>query len=198
MSLEEPTTKPQEKKSKKQQARDLALQYKTLAYHTARAKIMEEIPCSRSTATKALKWMEKQQKEEKIAKPSLKVAEEAEKKPEFMEKPEEISPLEEIAATKIEEITPEEAEEQLEIFRDMLRGFHVIVFAEGGLIDLLLKAGVKEKQAKDVSDQLYRWLTRRYSVEDLEKWDTILLVASYGTLVGSIVKKVIENRGKKK
>ena len=57
MSLEDPTVTT-EKKSKKQQARDLSLQYKNMLYHQARAKIMEEIPCSRSTATKALKWME--------------------------------------------------------------------------------------------------------------------------------------------
>jgi len=195
MSLEEPTVKPETQKSKKQQARDLALKYKDLMYHQARAKLMEEIPCSRSTATKALKWFEKQQKEEKAVKPSIEVAAEEKKKPEFL-------PEAEIVEIEVEEpitkVSEEAAQEQLAIFQDMLRGLHILIFGEGGIVDLLVKAGRPEKQVKEVSDQLYRWLTRRYTVEDLEKFDTILLVGSYGILIGSIAKDVISNRGKKK
>lgn len=194
MSLEELTTK--EKKSKTKQARELALKYKDLTYNQARAKIMEKIPCSRSTATKGLKWFERQLKQEKAAKPRFEVAAEAQKTPEFMEKPEEIEEI--TAPSEITEITPEEVEEQLDLFRDMMRGLHVILFAKDGLVDILIKGGVEETQAKRVSDQAYRWLLRRYSIEELEKWDTIFLVASYGTLVGTIARNALKHREKTK
>lgn len=192
MSLETPK---EPKKTKTARARELALQYKDLTEHEARTKIMEEIPCSRSTASKAVTWIRKQLEEEKAVKPKLEVVPEEEKKPEFIEKPiEEIKP----PPKPIEEIppTPEEITEQLEIFKNMLRGLHVLIFAEDGLVDLLTKGGVPEDQAKQVSDQLYRWLTRRYPPEELEKFDTILLVASYGTLVGTVVRNIIVTRKK--
>ena len=114
-----------------------------------------------------------------------------------MGKPEEIEEPEEITSpSEIIEISPEKAQEELELFRDMIRGLHVILFAEGGLVDLLIKGGTSEKQAKQVADQLYRWLARRYSTEQLERWDTIFLVAAYGTMAGMIVKKALEHRKK--
>jgi len=193
MSLEEPLKEP--KKTKKAIARELALRYKDLPEYEARTKIMEEVPCSRSTATKALKWMQREQKKEKAVRPALEVVPEEEKEPEFLEEPiEEIIPPEKKAITVME---PEEAAEQLEIFKGMNRGLHVLIFAEDGLIDLLIKGGVKEQQAQQVADQLYRWLTRRYPPEQLEKFDTILLVASYGTLVGTIVRNALKKREKK-
>lgn len=199
MSLETEEQKEKPQKSKKARARELALKYKNLPDHQIRAKIMEKIPCARSTASKAVTWFRGQQKKEKTTKPQIKIVDEKKKEPEFIAEPEaEIEEIEEKPAAAPEAITPEEAQEQLDIFRDMLRGLHVIVFAEGGLVDLLLKAGVKEKQAKDVSDQLHRWLCRRYSAEDMEKWDTILLVASYGTLVGTIIKNAVAKREEKK
>ena len=191
MSLEQPK---EQKKTKKARARELALEYKDLPYDEARAKIIEKVPCSRSTATKALKWFRRQEAKEAAAKPSLQVVEEKEKKPEFIEKPE----LEEIEkpaeAPPAVEIT-EEAKEQLEIFKDMLRGMHFLIISEEGILGK--KYGRPKEQCAQCSDQLYRWLTRRYGVEDLEKYDTILLVLSYGTLVGGIFKDVLAERRKK-
>lgn len=202
MSLEEkPTEQPPEKekkKTKKTRAREKALQYKDLTDDQARTKIMEEVPCSRSTASKAVTWLRKKQEEEKGEKPSLKVVPEEEKKPKFLG--EEERPVEEIKKEErpIEEITltPEEAQEQLDLFKDMLRGMHLLLISKDGLLGE--KYGRPEKQCVQASDQLYRWLCRRYGVEDLERWDTILLVMSYGTLVGGIVKEVIAERRKKK
>jgi len=192
MSLENESNK---KVTKRQRARELAAKYKGMEYTEARGKIMEEIPCSRSTATKALKWFEAQQAEEAEVAPSLKVVKEEKKEPPFLE-PTEEKPIEEIEAKPIEALKAEEVEEQLDLFRDMLRGLHVLILADGGVIDLLTKAGRPEKQVKQVSDQLYRWLLRRYSAEDLEKFDTILLIASYGTLIGAILTEVLKKRKK--
>ena len=197
MSLEpaETAAEPKKKRSKKARARDLALRYKELPYDQAKTKIMEDIPCSRSTAIKALKWVQKEQAKEKAVKPSLEVVAEEEKKPEFLEKPIEEIPIREERA--LTELPAEQVTEQLEIFKSMLRGLHVILFAEDGLVDMLIKGGVEEKQAHQVSDQLYRWLTRRYPPEELERFDTILLVASYGTLAGTVVRNALKKREKK-
>ena len=193
-------TEKKEQKSKRAQAEDLALQYKDLPYPERRTKIMELVPCSRSVAVKACKKVSRALKAEKQQKPSFTVKKSEEKEAPHITKPIKGEPesLELQPAEKtIEELTPQEMQEQLDLFQDMLRGFHCLIFADGGITDLLLKAGRPEKQVKQVSDQLYRWLLRRYSVEDLEKWDTLLLVASYGTLVGGIIKDVVTNRAKK-
>jgi len=198
MSLEPEESKEKPKKTKKAKARDLALKYKDLPDHQIRAKIQEEIPCARSTASKAVTWFRRQETKEKAAKPSIKVVDEKKKEPEFIAETEEAE-IEEIAekpAAPPEEITPEEAQEQLNIFKDMNRGLHVILFAKDGLVDMLIKGGVEEKQAKDVADQLYRWMARRYSAEELEKFDTIFLFASYGTMIGTIVRNALKNRKK--
>lgn len=190
----EPSTKDKpaaKKKTKKARARELALAYKDLPEHEARKKIREEVPCSRSTASKALTWVKEQIKKEEAVRPSLEVVSEEEKKPEFIEKPE--KPIKEIKPP--EEIPPEEVKEQLEIFKDMLRGLHVLLVSEEGILGK--KYGRPEKQCVQASDQLYRWLSRRYGVEDLERWDTILLILSYGTLAGGILKDVVAERRKK-
>lgn len=191
-STKEKPTKPK-KKTKKAAARELALKYKDLPEHEARKKIREEVPCSRSTASKALTWLKEQQEKEKAVKPSLEVVPEEEKKPEFIEEPE--KPIKEIKPAPPEEITPEEVKEQLEIFKDMLRGLHVLLISEEGILGK--KYGRPEKQCVQASDQLYRWLCRRIGVEELEKWDTILLILSYGTLAGGILKDVVAERRKK-
>lgn len=207
MSLDENPTEqapaqPAEKKSKKEQARDLALKYKDIPYAKARQKIMEEIPCSRSTATKALKWFEKQQATEKSStgKPTIKVINEEKKQPQFISAPEE-QPLEEISSTPDQppappEFSPED-QEQLDMFKTMLEGLYVTLTAKGGLTDLLINAGVSEQMAKRTADQMYIWIKRRVTPETLQSYDTLLLIASHGTLIGALIQQAIKNREKK-
>ena len=194
----EPTKEAKPQKTKKvtkyAQARALALKYKDLRYDMARTKIMEEVPCSKSVAHRAIRYLEAEEKKEKGEKPSITIQKQEEKKPEYIE---EIQPTQEkVEPTpqKIEEITPI-AQEQLDYFRDMLRGVHVLVVSKDGILGK--KYGRETKQCTQVSDQLYRWLCRRVGVEDLERYDTILLGLSYLTLIGSIGKDVLDERRKK-
>ena len=76
----------------------------------------------------------------------------------------------------------------------MLRGTYVLIFSQDGLLGK--KYGRTEKQCEQLADMQYRWLVRRYSVEQLERFDTLLLVGAYATFLGGIAKDYIEERRK--
>jgi len=203
IDLGRPTASEMKKSTKRSRAEELALKYKELPYDQRMTKIKEEVPCSKSVAWKAIDKIDKSQKREKEpSRGGFKVLEEEHKEPEFMpseaeqkkkEEPEKIEKRE--AEPKIEELTAEEVQEQLDIFRDMLRGTHQLILSKDGLLGE--RYGRKPEQVEQASDQLYRWLRRRYGLEDLERWDTVLLVGSYGTLIGGIIKDYIQDRRKK-
>jgi hypothetical protein len=201
----EPEIKPKPKHSartKKAISRELAQKYADKPYAAALNLIMEETPCKKTTAHSAYKWAQKQrgatkkEKEPAAAEaPMLKIIEEKDKEPPFIqtpepEKPEAITP--EVTAPAA---MPTEAEkEQLDLFRDMLRGLYDMLFGKEGLAG---KYGRSKEQCERLADQQYFWLTRRYSVDDLQKFDTLLLVGAYATVVGGIAKDYLADRRKK-
>lgn len=195
MSLEETL-----KRTKKEQAEELALKYKDLPILEQQHKIMEEIPCSRSTALNAIKKISdsiEREKSPEPQKPQFKLGEEEQKEPAYLPPSQTEAPIESIEPEKpMQPLTlqPEAAEEQLDLFRDMLRGMHNLILSKEGILGE--RYGRTQKQCEQASDQLFRWLCRRYSLEDLEKWDTILLIGSYGTLIGGIIKEYVAERRK--
>lgn len=197
-------TEPKKKQSKTALAREIALKYTDLPYAAARDKVQEEAHTSKSLAHKSVKWAQNQKEkaQKKEGKATLKIIDEPDKTPEFLEAPPEAAPLTdetEPCLTPAEQpaitIVTEDQKEQLDLFRDMLRGTYVLVFSEDGILGK--KYGRSIKQCEQLADQQYRWLLRRYSVEDLERFDTVLLVAAYGTFLGGIAKDYLAERRKK-
>lgn len=161
--------------------------------------IMEEVEpdgCSRTTVWTAKKKVEAEQPSAKKAEaPQVEIVDEAEKKPEFLperepEAIEEIKPVEEIAAPPL----APELEGQIEVFRDMMRGLYVLLLSKETLGE---KYGKPREQCVQCADQLYRWLTRRIDPEDLERYDTVLLVGSHIALIAPIVVTFAKERREK-
>lgn len=200
MSLNKPkkeeTPQPTRIKTKKQMAEELALKYKDLPYDQAITKIRAEIPTSKTTAHNAIKTVQAMVEKEKAVKPSLEVEDQEKKTPEFLQEPVPIEEKEEIKPSITTELKPEEAAEQLELIRDMLRGVHVLLVSKEGILGE--KYGRSKDQCVQVSDQLYRYLRRRISVEEFERYDTILLAISYLSLVGGVAADIIKERQKPK
>lgn len=189
-----PTPEPK-KQSKLDRAKELARKYSDLPYAAARNRIMEEIPCAKSVAHKAVKLVEVEKKKGKHAEgtPDLKIIAEPDQTPAFLEPQVQPTPEIEAAAPPAEVITPE-AKEELDLFRDMLRGLYSMIFSKDGVLGE--KYGRSVKQCEQLADQQFRWLMRRYSIEQLQSFDTILLVGAYATVIGGIAKDYIAERRK--
>lgn len=176
------------------QARDLAKQlFQEGETDETKMKktIAERLDCGVTTAWRGIKRAKKELEGlmEKAVKPTRKITEEPEKKVPYIPEKEEgiakVKPLEEIAPTEPTRELPAEQVEQIEAFRDMLRGTHILFMSKEGLLGQ--KYGHSKDMCVQTSDQLYRWLTRRYGVEELEKYDTILLFMTYANFVGNPV-----------
>jgi hypothetical protein len=188
--------------TKSQKAREIALKYTDKPYAAALNLIMEETPCKKTTAHSALKWAQKQKaKPEKPEaptteeKPTLQVISDKDKAPPFLEKPEaaaEVTP-EVVTEAKPEAVTAAE-QEQLDLFKSMFRGVYTLLFSEKGLAG---KYGRSKEQCEMLADQQYNWLLRRYSVEQLNRFDTLLLIGAYATVLGGMAKDWLADRRKK-
>lgn len=164
-------------------------------------QIAEKLDCGVTTAWRGIKRAKEELEKglRKAIEPRREIAEEPEKKPAYVSEKEEgiqkVTALEEIAPTEpTRAIKPEEAE-QIEAFRDMLRGTHILFMSKEGLLGQ--KYGHSKEVCIQTSDQFYRWLTRRYGVEELEKFDTILLFMAYANFVGNPVLIYVRERQRK-
>jgi hypothetical protein len=191
---------PVKLKTKQEKANEIALQHLDLPYPAALAKIKELTPCSKAVAHKAYHTAhpKKEKPTPKGQEPTLKVVPETKKQPPFLKEEEigEITPLEEAEGKAAVPPPPLELQQQDELFRDMFRGLYVQFFSKEGVLGD--KYGRTVKACEQLADQQYRWIRRRYSLEQLEQWDTLLLVASYGTFFGGVVKDYLSERAKHK
>jgi len=80
--------------SKTDRAREIAEQYiDTLDYGALKAKIKEEVPCSRTLAHNAITWVKRQRKGEVPQEPKVTIEDEEKKEPQFMEEPQAIEEI---------------------------------------------------------------------------------------------------------
>ena len=184
--------------SKTEKAKEIAKANPNLSYGELKTKIQEEVPCSRTLAHNAITQIRGAIEQTKPQEPKLIIEKEEKKEPAFIEEPrelEEIKPFKpEEEAKPIEEIKPEELLPDLEVFRDMMRGFYTMILGKDGFLGE--KYGRDTKQCVQCSDQMYRWLYRRYG-EELLKYDTVLLVLSHGALIGGIMSEWLNERRKR-
>jgi len=182
--------------SKTERARQIATQlFDSMPYDELKTKIKEDVPCSRTLAHNAIAWVRRKKAEGTAQKPSVEIVHEEKKEPAFIEEPRErIEPIKPEEPKPIEQIEPMPVMEELEIFKDMLRGFYIMILSKKGLLGS--KYGRDEEQCVQCSDQMFRWLYRRYG-EELLKHDTILLVLSHGALLGGIGAEWLTDRRKK-
>ena len=185
--------------SKTEQARQIAAQFfETMEYSALKAKIKEEVNCSRTLAHNAIQWVRDKRKKTTTEPqpPQVEVVHEEPKDVAFIEEPTQ-KPSEELAIPKepqpLQELEPLPVLPDLEVFKDMMRGFYIMILSKKGLLGS--KYGRDEDQCAQCADQMYRWLYRRYG-EELIKHDTILLVLSHGALLGGIGTEWINDRRK--
>lgn len=181
--------------SKTEKARQIATElFEQMPYDELKTKIKEDVPCSRTLAHNAIAWVRRKKTEGTPQKPTVEIVAEEKKEPAFIEEPTER--IEEKAAEEpkpIQEIEPMPVIEELDIFKDMLRGFYIMILSKKGMLGS--KYGRNEDQCVQCSDQMFRWLYRRYG-EELLKQDTILLVLSHGALIGGIMTEWWNDRKK--
>jgi hypothetical protein len=200
-----PPSQPPQKQlpPKLKKAVEIATKYIDKSYSAALPLIMEETPCNKSTAHKAYHIVhdKKTTKEDtnKEQTPSLTIVTEKDAQLPFTEdekppteQPEPLTPIEEKPAIMISD----EQQKQIDLFQDMFRGMYSMFFSKDGVLGE--KYGRTKKQCEDLADMQFRWLIRRYSIEQLERFDTILLVGAYGTLIGGIAKDYMAERKRKK
>lgn len=177
-------------------------QIKEMTWSEAKPYIMENCNCSKATAWKAYRSVIDAENKEKgiltkpkgSIKPSFSIADEKGKNPEFVS---------EFTSQEIEELPAPNATQQpanlnmdLEYIKDMLRGAHVLIASKEGLL------GEKYGRSKDslvlVSDQLFLYIQKRVTPEQLANSDTPLLIISYLMLLFGILNDVRKDREKKK
>lgn len=83
----------------------------------------------------------------------------------------------------------------IEYVKDMLRGIHIMVLSKDGILGE--KYGRSKEQVVAASDQLYRYLSKRVTVEQLENYDTAFLVLAYLPLIIGILNEFRKERAKK-
>lgn len=158
-------------------------------------EIAEKVGCSKALVYKQLRKMPKPEiAPTPTPAEAVVVVEEGEE----IEVPaEEKVPAREIVEVPAERPKPSVAEalEEIKVMKDMLRGLYILGLSDQGVLGS--KYGRPEDQCVRVSDQTYRWLSRRATPEQLESYDTILLALSHLALIAPIVKDVIEERRKK-
>lgn len=191
--------------TKIEKAKAIAQANPTLPYATLQQKIMEEVPCSRSTARNAIKAV----REPKPPKPTdipaqppkLEILEEKPKEPiapptEEEKIPSEITRLEPEIPITIEEEIEEKPPEEILVFKQTLRSIHILFLSDKGLLGK--KYGNSEEAVIEVSDMTYRALQRRYGTELLERWDIAFIFMGYAGLIINPVLKWRSERAKKK
>ena len=180
--------------SKTERARQIATElFDSMPYDALKTKIKEDVPCSRTLAHNAIAWVRNKRKETegKPQAPTVEIVAEEKKEPQFIEEPKEEIKAEE--PKPIQKIEPMPVIGDLEIFKDMMRGFYIMILSKKGLLGS--KYGRNEDQCVQCSDQMFRWLYKRYG-DELLKQDTILLVLSHGALIGGIMTEWWNDRKK--
>jgi hypothetical protein len=173
----------------------IAEKYKGKSWNSAKDDIMKEAGCSRSTAYRAHREVNKPLQEAsktgKAQKAGFTVAQEKSKDPEFLKQTPQ-QPLEELPDTPTQ-IADQPVDQ--EYFKDLLRGVHAAFLSEEGVLGK--KYGRPISQCNTTSDQLYRYITKRVPADQLENYDTVLLATSYLALLAPILKTALDERKKK-
>lgn len=174
----------------------IAEKYKGKSWNSAKDSIIAEAKCSKSTAYRAHREVNKPLQEAaktgKAQKAGFTVAQEKSKDPEFL-KQTSPQPLEELPDTPAQ-TTEQQAVDQ-EYFKDLLRGVHAAFLSDEGVLGK--KYGRPLTQCNTTSDQLYRYITKRVPADQLENYDTVLLATSYLALFAPMLKTALDERKKK-
>ena len=204
----EPTTTPEPTKQTKKKntapklprALEIAETVKDLTYSAAVSRIMEETPCSKAVAHKAFHKVVDKRNTARGISPKIEIAKEDDEQPKFIETPTnpdaEIGEIEPIEPTPPTIQVTDEQKEQITLIQDMLRSMYVQIASKEGFLGQ--HYGRSKTQCENLADIQFKWLMRRYSIDDLMKFDTIILVGAYATFIGGIAKDYIEERQKAK
>ena len=158
--------------------------------------LQKGVGCSSTTAIRALKRARGKYEKGVPIKAEIEVGGEKKGEIPFIKKHEEVAKIDK--KKEIEEIAPPEPAipperaEELNVFRDMLRGIHITMFSKEGLLGK--KYGHKKEICVGTSDNLYRYLVHKFGADVLESHSFELMLVSYGYLITDPIGLYVKER----
>jgi len=87
---------------------------------------------------------------------------------------------------------PSEIPEDVEIFRNMLQGLYTLLCSKEGVLGK--EYGRPKESCIEIADQTYRYVARRVDSEDLEQYDTYILVLSHVAFLAPIAWEFVQKK----